>query len=290
MYLAGARRWRQLSLYGLGALIGGAPILYYLLRAPRVFLFQNVTYHYLINIFRGVGFHVPLWPLALVAALVLIAAPFLWAEAWAIVILLAAAMIGLVTPAILFPQYWAPPDFLLVLLGCLIFARRVAAKPRLAAPIVGAALLIAAVRAAQMIAEAHAQYVSSTYGVIAVGDFRARLAATMAPIEAGCHGDLITAFATPAVGTGIRVAPISSEGPFMMRMDQVFVVNAPAFRQYSDVTRYLTPSSVILTGAYPGTPYETVMVNYALSHKFRAVDEGRFMWAKATLYLPAGCR
>jgi len=292
LYLMGARRWRTLALFGVGALIGVGPILYYLLRATRVFWFENLTYHYLINIYRGVPFHIPLWPLAAVGVLVLIAAPFLWAEAWGIVALLVAAMVGLVTPAILFPQYWAPPDFLLVVLGCLVFARRLEAHSRVAAMIVGVALLVAGWRSVQMIDEARGQLRAGNYGVIAVRDLRERLAAVMGPIDArypGCHGDLISAFATPAVGSGVGIARISSEGPFMMRLDPVLAQKAAWFRGYSDVSRALTPASLVMVGYDPGIGFETVMRNYAAGHGFRTVGVGEIMGKDVVLEVPGGC-
>jgi len=292
LYLIGARRWRNVPAYGVGALIGLGPILFYLLRAPKVFWFENVTYHYLINIYRGVPLHVPLWPLALVGLLVLVAAPLLWAEAWGIVVLLAAAMIGLVTPAILFPQYWAPPDFLLVVLGCLIFARRLEARPRVAVLVVSLALLLAGWRSVQMVGEARGQLAAGNYSIIAVPGLQKRITAVMAPIDArhpGCHGELISAFATPAVGSGVAIARISSEGPFIMRLDPVLASKAAWFRGYSDVSRSLTPASLIMIGYDPGTGFEATMREYASGRGFRAVGVGQFMGKEVVMEVPAGC-
>jgi len=201
-------------------------------------------------------------------------------------------MIGLVTPGILFPQYWAPADFFLLLLGCLIFARRVERWEWMARGVAVVAVLCAVIQAGAMAAEAVAQARGGFYGLAAVNGLRGRITAAMAPIEAAhprCHGDLISAFAATAVGSGLRVAPISSEGPFMMRLDPVLKGRADWFRNYSDVNRYLSARSVLMIGYDPGTGFEGAMRDYAAANGFRSVGLGSFLGHGVTLEVPRGC-
>jgi hypothetical protein len=279
---------KSLIRFAIGTFVGLAPILFYLTRFPREFWFENVTYHYLINIYRGVGFHFALSSVLLVVALAGILVPFLNRDRLKLLALLCAAMIGLLAPGILFPQYWAPVDFSLLLIGCLAFERASESNRVVSTAIMIAAIGAAFSHSAKIISDASAQWKDDAYGIVAVQEEQTRFADALKKLSPGCHSELISAFAA-AAASGVDLDSISSEGPFMMRMDGVFKSHAPWFRDYSDVSRHLKPTSLLLVGYHPGTPYENEMRRYATLHDFRDIELGRLFGMQTQLEVPPGC-
>ena len=322
---------RNLSLFGVGALLGLAPILYYLHADSKSFLFENVYIHYLTNIYRGISpFTGPsklilfaiksaLIPFGLLAVALVIG----WAilnrtggserftdlkptrRELEILVLAGAALIGAVTPSIIFPQYLAAPAFLLILFACIWLDRvlnkqgRKIIEPHARRVFLTAILLCCIWRSIGYVEDGVGRLRDGTYGVVAVANFRDRLSEKIAAIDAnspGCHGDLISAFAVPAVGAGATLSLVDSAGPFLMRLDGVFAARTPEFRRFSDVRRYLAPDSLVLSGFYndasyePSSPFEKIVDEYTASHRFRAISVGRFMNKAITLYMPVLCR
>jgi len=312
----------------LGAFIGLAPVLYYALSDYDAFVFENIHVHYLQNVYRGlnhVAEHTNLFvfsvesaavPLLLIGAAGL-ASVLLWRGArsgarsssrlyptgpeTALLCLAAAALVGAVTPSIVFPQYLAAPAFLIFLFLALYSDRLLAALPqqtnlRLAA--VSAVATLGLWRGAVVVDETAARLASGNYAITAVSAMRERLSDVIDEIDRkrpGCHGDLVSAFADLALGTGVTISPVSATGPFIMRLDSVFAERAPAFRRFSDVTRYLSPRALILSGFYnddayePASAFQNVMENYARAHRFDAVRMGSFMYRPIVLYVPEAC-
>ena len=313
---------RKTALFGLGALTGALPILYYLIAEPEKFLFENIHFHYLSNIYRGLalvgagsglGFF-SIGSGAFAISLLLIAALAGWAgwklvqRLWpdartliftgfdkAVLVFAAAAIVGAVTPGVIFQQYYAAPAFAIFLFLALFLDRRAQAV-RIAA--IAILVVLGAWRIVVSVQQASERQAQGLYAITAVPRTRDRLAQTVAAIDRAhpaCHGDLVTAFGVPAIGAGVRLSPIASAGSFAMRLDYIFAADAPAWRWLSDATLYLTPRSLIMSGFYndpsyePRSDFEGVMNSYAAEHHFARLPLGRYMDRDIFLYTPAGC-
>ncbi len=321
--------------YGLGVLIGVTPILYYLFSRFDIFLFENVHFHYLSNIYRGLAPFpglsnlgifsassaiVPLAKLfggCAVAYLLARLAARLWPASRIVAMPLtvfekeilsiaAATVIGAVTPVIVFAQYLAGPAFAFCLFLALYLDRLLASgrfgiawRARLAAGIPAVAMALAVSRVYALTIETIHYQRDGEYGITAVAHMRDELSDILRRIDRAhphCHGDLVTAFGVPAIGTGAQFAPIASTGSFAMRLDDIFVQKAPAYRWMSDPMRYLTSRSLILSGFYidatvePKSPFEKVMDDYAATHGFQTMALGSFIYRHIFLYVPAACR
>jgi hypothetical protein len=322
------------ALYGLGVLLGIAPILYYLLSTSDLFLFENVHFHYLSNIYRGLAPFpglsnlgifsassaiVPLAKLFGVCALAYFLARLL-ARIWPPLRLLAlplttfekellcvaaAAAIGVVTPVIVFAQYLPSPAFPLFLFFALYLDRLLTSgrfspqwRAHLSTAALAVAMSLAAFRVYALTNETIIRQRDGVYGITAVAQMRATIAGVLAQtdrVHPNCHGNLVTAFGVPAIGAGATFAPIDSTGSFAMRLDDIFVQKAPAYRWMTDSLRHMNSRSLILSGFYadtasePKSPFEKVMDDYASGHGFRKVALGTFIYRPIYLYIPAGC-
>jgi hypothetical protein len=322
------------ALYGVGVLVGIAPILYYLVSDSDLFLFENIHFHYLSNIYRGIAPFpglsnlgifsassavIPLAKLFGACALAYILARLL-ARIWPplrvlalplttfekeLLCVAAAAAIGVVTPVIVFAQYLPSPAFPLFAFFALYLDRLLTSgrfSPQWCARVSTAALAIlmsvAALRVYALTSETLIRQRDGVYGVTAVAHARAVIAGVISQIDRvhpNCHGDLVTAFGVPAIGSGATFAPIDSTGSFAMRLDDIFVQKAPAYRWMTDSVRYMNSRSLILSGFYadtasePKSPFEKVMDDYASGHGFRKVALGTFIYRPIFLYIPAGC-
>jgi len=330
------RHWfTRTAAYGLGVLIGVSPILYYLFTGFDRFLFENVYFHYLSNLYRGDAPFpglanlaifsagsavVPLAELFGVCLLVYLLAR-LAAWAWPatlriampltdlevdILCVAAATIVGAVTPVIVFAQYLAGPAFSLFLFFTLYFDRLLASgrwspawRARSGVGLVAMAMALAAWRVYGLSLETAKLQHDGVYGITAVARTREAIAGVIARIDRAhpnCHGNLVTAFGVPAIGAGIDFVPISSTGSFAMRLDDIFVRRAPAYRWMTDPSRYLTNRTLILSGLYsdkliePKSPFENVMDDYAASHDFQTIALGRFIYRPIYLYVPPACR
>jgi hypothetical protein len=213
---------RRMAAYGLGALIGVAPILYFLASDFDHFVFENVHFHYLSNLYRAIplmtwlsGLPLPLFSggsglvaltlLAIVSLLVGLAAwltltlfPRLRALMLPLTalerdtsVLGAAMLVGAVTPGVIFQQYEAGPAFA-VFLFAVLYLDRLWRSDRLAPIIVRtgpiAAALIAlsygAAQAYDMTRETLGKQRDGAYGIVAVAEARARIAKVVAQIDA----------------------------------------------------------------------------------------------------------
>ena len=216
-----------------------------------------------------------------------------------------AALFGTVTPGVILYKYWAPPAFILFLLVCRL-VERVLALPSLDETrqrqiCVATVSIIVAVgiwQSSDLIARAMQRIKDGVYGITAVARMRETLAETIAAIDRarpGCHGEMVTAVGTPAIGAGVAMSAISGSGPFMMRLDSVFIRMAPNYRRYSDLTRYLSPHTLILSGFYddatyePQSPFTKIMDDYAAANGFKPIELGKFMYKPLILYVPAAC-
>ena len=313
---------RKTALFGLGALTGTLPIIYYLIGDPEKFLFENIHFHYLSNIYRGIapigaGSGLAFFSVgsgAFAIGLLLAAALAGWAgwklaqRLWpqasaltltgfekAVLVFAAAAIVGAVTPGVIFQQYYAAPAFAIFLFLALFLDRQPQAVRFAAAMVL---VLLGSWRIFDLVPQAAARQAAGTYAITAVPVTRDRLAkvvGTMDRAHPGCHGDLVTAFGVPAIGAGVKLSPIASAGSFAMRLDYIFVANAPTWRWLSDATRYLTPGSLILTGFYndtsdePRSDFESVMNDYAARNHFVRIPLGSFMNRMIFLNAPASC-
>ena len=331
---APASPFRRMAGYGLGVLAGISPILYYLSRNPSIFLFENVHFHYLSNIYRGNAPFPALSNLAFFSvssAIVPLALLFggclaawgvgkaigrLWPAARTlmrpltrvemdILFIAVAAVVGAITPGTIFQQYFAAPAFAIFLLASL-YIERLTHVDRFAARFLNmagrAALVLAmglsVVRAYALAHETVLRQREGIYAISAVARMRHELSQIIAAIDTahpGCHGDLVTAFGVPAMGTGAMLARIDSAGPFAMRLDAIFARKAPQYRWMSDPLRALTPRSLILSGFYvdsltePNSPFEPVIDGYASSHNFDPIALGNFIYRPIVLYIPRAC-
>jgi hypothetical protein len=216
-----------------------------------------------------------------------------------------AALFGTVTPGIILYKYWAAPGFILFLLVCRL-VERVLALPSLdeirqrqvCVATVSIIIVVGVWRTSGLITRATQRIKDEVYGVTAVARMRETLAETIAAIDRarpGCHGEMVTAVGTPAIGAGVAMSAISGSGPFMMRLDSVFIRMAPDYRLYSDLTRYLSPNTLILSGFYddasyePQSPFVKIIDDYAAVNRFKAIELGKFMYKPLILYIPAAC-
>jgi hypothetical protein len=332
LFLQSAGSWRErlkrTGLYGVGAVLGCLPIIYYLLADPSWFLFDNIHFHYLSNIYRGLA---PIGAGAGLAAfsigsgafaigLLLTVSVILWLafritlRLWPAgrqiltvtqfeketLIFAAAAIIGAVTPGVIFQQYMAAPAFALFLFLALFLDRlsgNLAPEKslRLRTVAVVTLLLLGTWRIYDLVSQTAQRQADGAYGITAVASTRAEMASDIAAMPPGCHGDLVTALAVPAIGAGANLAPIDSTGAFAMRLDYIFADNAPGYRRISDVGRWLTPHSLILTGLYddasyePRSDFQNVMVAYATQHHFIRIALKPYMYRTIVLYVPAAC-
>jgi len=282
----------RVAAYAVGASLGAAPILYYLFSSFDLFLFENVHFHYLSNIYRGLAPFpgisnlglfsagsaiVPLAKLLGGCALVWLLAQFagwLWPATRRLVMrltifekeilcLAGATAIGVVTPVIVFMQYLAAPAFCVFLFIALYLDRLLASdrfaarwRTRIGAAVIGLTTVLALVRAYALTTETIKRQHDGVYGITAVAHMReviARLVAEIDRAHPDCHGDLVTAFGVPAIGAGTTFAPIDATGPFAMRLDDIFAQKAPGYRWMTDPSRYLTRRSLILSGYYADT-------------------------------------
>jgi hypothetical protein len=332
LYLLAAGSWRERlersALYGAGAVLGCLPIFYYLLADPGWFLFDNIHFHYLSNIYRGLA---PIGAGAGLAAfsigsgafaigLLLTVSVALWLafritlKLWPAgrqilnltpfekdtLVFAAAAIIGAVTPGVIFQQYMAAPAFAIFLFLALFLDRLSGRLPlekarRLYTIAVAIIALLGAWRMYDLVSQTAQRQADGAYGIAAVAKTRAELAGDIAAMNPGCHGDLVTALAVPGIGAGANLAPVDSTGAFAMRLDYIFVDNAPGFRRISDVGRWLTPRSLILTGLYddasyePRSDFQAMMETYAARHHFIRIPLKPYMYRTIILYAPAAC-
>jgi hypothetical protein len=300
LYLQSAGNWRsrleRLALYGVGGILGCLPIIYYLAADPGWFLFDNIHFHYLSNIYRGLApsaaqdtiktglaaFSIGsgAFALALLALVALVlfdawkAALTLWPGARKFLsvtqfekdtlVIAAATIIGAVTPGVVFQQYMAAPAFALFLFAALFLDRLLLsaapdARSRWQTVCIICVMLLGAWRIDDLVTQTAKRQADGVYGITAVADMRARLATAIAAIDQrspDCHGDLVTAFGVPAIGAGAQLAPITSTGSFAMRLDYIFAIDAPGYRRISDPAQSLTPRSLILSGFYNDASYE----------------------------------
>jgi hypothetical protein len=319
------------TVYSIGVVIGLAPIIIYLIRDFDSFAFLTIHSHYLQNIYRGrwpaVGeprlmfFTIALAvPTAVAGVIVYVwhhptAAVQRWLhpflaltryEEKELIGLYLVAVFGAVVPGITFDKYWAPPGFIMILFAC-ICGDRVLASARIderrrrqfSLGAMCIVIIISAYRSYELVAEATTWTRDGVYAITAVARMRDKLAGVIAAIDRkqpGCHGELVSPVGVPAIGTGVAISPITASGPFIMRLDEVFVQEAPDYRRYSDITRYLSPTVLLLAGFYddasyePKSPFEKIISDYAAANQFSAITLGSYMYKRLVLYVPAGCR
>jgi hypothetical protein len=214
--------FRRTAAYGLGALIGVAPILYYLGSDFDRFVFENIHFHYLSNLYRAIplmtwlsGLPLPLFSgssgLVALAILALVSL-LVWILARLALIIIpplrglilpltrleqdtlalgAAMLIGAVTPGVIFQQYEAGPAFAVFLFAVLYLDRlwrsdRLRPIWRRAGPIATALLALSygAAQAYDLAHETLGKQRDGAYGIVAVANARARIAKVIAEIDA----------------------------------------------------------------------------------------------------------
>ncbi len=315
------RRWRPLTVhYLIGCAIGFLPCAYYLAIDPKDFLFLNIDFHLLTNQFRGLtflgsmesvlygSFHFVEFAMPLLA---LIAMAFVLSRkdcrefdlpalplsarqktnAAKAVIIFVAAVIAAVMPMIYFMQYWSTPALVLIVLSVPASAMVADRSSAFRTTMMMGTLALIGLFSVHDLRALGRQGVDNFPPVLVMRtqESVSRILRNSLGRHPGCVTEILSASAIPVLGSGVPLSSGSAAGEFLFRIDGVLKAKRPEFRKYSDVDRYLGPTTGLLTGYYGNREFEQRMVAYAISHGF--VLAGTFKYPKAplTLYLPPEC-
>ncbi|MEN6540983.1 hypothetical protein [Parvibaculum sp.] len=308
------RQSRMFALqYVLGCVLGLLPILYYLIADWPDFLFLNFEFHLLTNDFRGLTIHTsiiqvvrgfayflkgvtPVWLILAMAAPILAT----WTShqslrnrvAAAAAVIFASTVASAIMPMTYQLPYWGPAA-----LAFTMFAVPAAAVVADRSPVFRTAAMLIALGLAGLSSAADIWLLTrdgaDKYPPVLVMRAQAAIARSVGAAlrdHPGCVTEILSASAIPALGSGVPLSPGSAGGEFLFRIDGLLRHRHPEFRKYSDVTRYMGPTTGLLVGYYGERGFDGQMLGYALTHDFGRAGTFNYPKSPLSLYLPPECQ